>query len=214
MTTPRPNPYLHVSWLSKALVGDKSCLWAYWFKANNQDYSKAPSDFNSARWQMDHTELLNEFADKLEQQGCEVHIEHQNGFRVESSRSGVVISGTPDIIAVHPDGRAVIYDVKTGSPSASHTAQVQLYMYLLSRVPGSRWKGRTFDGEVVYRDDSKVEIPAASVNAEFIEKIVAFIKKILSPLPARKVPSERECGWCDIGRADCPERVESKEPAA
>ena len=57
MTTRRSNPYLHVSWLSKALVGDKSCLWAYWFKANNQGYAKAPSDFNSARWQMDHTEL-------------------------------------------------------------------------------------------------------------------------------------------------------------
>ena len=38
MTTRRPNPYLHVSWLSKALVGDKSCLWAYWYKSNNQGY--------------------------------------------------------------------------------------------------------------------------------------------------------------------------------
>ena len=87
MTTPWSNPYLHVSWLSKALVGDKSCLWAYWFKANNQGYAKAPSDFDSARWMMDHTELLDELADKLERQGCEVFIEHQNGFRVESSLS-------------------------------------------------------------------------------------------------------------------------------
>ena len=128
---------------------------------------------------MDHTELLNELADKLEQQGCEVHIEHQNGFRVESPRSRVVISGTPDIIAVHPDGRAVIYDVKTGQPSASHTAQVQLYMYLVPRVPGSRWQGRAFDGEVVYRDGDRVKIPASSVNAEFVQKVTAFVKKML-----------------------------------
>ena len=211
VTTRRPNPYLHASWLSKALVGDKSCLWAYWFKANNQGYAKAPSDFNSARWQMEHTELLNELAERLEQLGCQIFIEHQNGFRVESPRSGVVISGTPDIIAVHPDGRAVIYDVKTGSPSASHTAQVQLYMYLVPRVPDSRWQGRSFEGEVVYRDGGRVKIPASSVNAEFVSKITAFIKKMLSPLPARKIPSERECGWCDISKADCPERV---EPAA
>lgn len=214
MTTPRSSPYLHVSWLSKALVGDKNCLWAYYFKANNQGYVKVPSDFDLARWQMDHTALLNELVEQLEQQGCKVWIERQNDFRVVSPNSGVTISGTPDVIAVHPDGRAVIYDVKTGQPSASHTAQVQLYMFLVPRVPGSRWQGTTFEGEVVYRDGNKVEIPASSVNAAFIEKITAFVKTILSPLPARKVPSQPECNWCDIGKADCPERVESVEPAA
>ena len=214
MTTRRSNPYLHATWVAKALVGDKSCLWAYWYKANNQGYTKAPSDFDSARWMMQHTELLNELVEQLEQQGCEVHIEHQNGFWLESPRSGVVISGTPDIIAVHPDGRAVIYDVKTGQPGASHTAQVQIYMYLVPRVPGSRWNGRSFDGEVVYRDGSKVEVPAASVNNEFIQKVTAFVKKMVSPLPARRVPSERECGWCDIGKADCSERVDPEESAA
>ena len=111
----------------------------------------------------------------------------------------------PDIIAVHPDGRAVIYDVKTGQPGAApQPRRCTLYMYLVPRVPGSRWNGRSFDGEVVYRDGSKVEVPAVSVNAEFIQKVVTFVKKMASPLPARKVPSERECGWCDIGKADCP----------
>ena len=213
MTVKRPNVYLHATWIAKALVGEKNCLWSYWYKSNNQGYAKAPSDFDSARWMMAHTELLNELAEQLEQQGCQVFIEHQNGFRLESPRSGVVISGTPDIIAVHPDGRAVIYDVKTGQPGASHTAQVQLYMYLVPRVPGSRWQGKTFDGEIVYRDGSKVEIPAASVNGAFIDKVTAFVKNMLSPLPARKVPSERECGWCDIGKADCAERVEPEAAA-
>ena len=134
MTTRRSNPYLHATWVAKALVGDKSCLWAYWYKANNQGYTKVPSDFDSARWMMQHTELLNELVEQLEQQGCEVHIEHQNGFWLESPRSGVVISGTPDIIAVHPDGRAVIYDVKTGQPGASHhRAGANLYV---SRAQG------------------------------------------------------------------------------
>ena len=60
----------------------------------------------------------------------------------------------------------------------------------------------------MYRDGSKVAVPAASVNNEFIQKVTAFVKKMVSPLPARKVPSERECGWCDIGKAACPERME------
>ena len=156
---------------------------------------------------MDHTELPNELADKLEQQGCEIHIEHQNGFRVESPRSGVVISGTPDFIAVHPDGRAVIYDVKTGQPSASHTAQVQLYMYLVPRVPDSRWRGTRFWGAVVYPDGTELRIPPESIDAGFIERLAEFMRKMASDMPARCVPSEYECGQCELTSADCPGRI-------
>ena len=63
---------------------------------------------------------------ELEERGCRIFIERQNEFRVESYLSGVVISGKSDVVAVYPDGRAVIYDVKTRQPSAAHTAQVQL----------------------------------------------------------------------------------------
>ena len=208
MSTRRSNPYLHATWVAKALVGEKSFLWAYWYKANNQGYAKTLSDFDSARWNMEHTELLNELVEQLERQGCQVFIERQNAFRVESRRSRVVIRGTPDVIAVHPDGRAVIYDVKTGQPGASHTAQVQIYMYLVPRARESRWKGTVFEGAIVYRDGNRVELPAKSVNEAFVSKITQFVRKMTSPLPARKVPSLPECGWCDIGKADCPQRVE------
>ena len=73
-----------------------------------------PSDFDVARWTMEHTDLLNKLIADLEEQGCKLFIEHQNGFRVVSSRTGAVIGGRADLIAVHPDGRAVVYDVKTG----------------------------------------------------------------------------------------------------
>ena len=106
------------------------------------------------------------------------------------------------------DSRAVIYDVKTGQPAASHTAQMQTYMYLVPRARESRWKGTVFEGVVVYRDGDRVKIPASSVNSEFVSKITAFVRKMTSPLPARKVPSLPECGWCDIGKADCDDRLE------
>ena len=66
-----------------------------------------PSDFNSAKWNMEHTDLMNKLVEELEERGCQIFIEKQNSFRVESARSGVVVGGTPDIIAVHPDGRTV-----------------------------------------------------------------------------------------------------------
>ena len=90
---------------------------------------------------MEHTDLLNKLIADLEEQGCELFIEHQNGFRVESPRTGAVIGGRADLIARFPDGRVVVYDAKTGQESASHIAQVQLYMYLLPKSNLVQWKG-------------------------------------------------------------------------
>ena len=208
MTTPRTNPYLYVTWIPRYLTGEKSCLYAAWFKANHQNYKKKPSDFNSAKWNMEHTDLMNEFVEELEERGCQIFIERQNSFRVESARSGVVVGGTPDIIAVYPDGRAVIYDAKTGQESASHIAQVQLYMYLLPKAQIARWKGKRFEGTVVYADGSERHIAADSVDDAFVSRLVEFMRKMTSDMPPRRVPSLAECGWCELTKADCPERME------
>ena len=41
--TPDVSPYLHATWIPRYLTGDKSCLWACWFKANKQGYDRMPS---------------------------------------------------------------------------------------------------------------------------------------------------------------------------
>ena len=110
-----------------------------------------PSDFDSARRNMEHTDLLNELVAELEEHGCEQFIERQNSFRVESARSGAVIGGKPDLIAVFPDARTVVYDVKTNRGSASHIVHVQLYMYLLPRSDLARCRSRKFEGAVVWQ---------------------------------------------------------------
>ena len=135
-TRPRPNPYMYATWIARYLVGEKSCQWAAWFKTNNQGFDRVPSTFDSARWNMEHTDLLNELADRLDARGCRLYIERQNEFKTESPNSGLVIHGRPDIIAVDPEGRATIYDVKTGQESDSHVAQVQIY--ICTCCPGRR----------------------------------------------------------------------------
>lgn len=210
MTRLRHNPYIHVTWVAKALVGDRSCLWATWFKANHEHYARVPSGFDSARWNMEHTDLMNELISELEGRGCEVFIEKQNDFKVVSSRSGTLIHGVPDIIAVHPDGGATIYDAKTGQPSASHVAQVQLYMYLVPRAQNGRWRGTTFEGALVYPGGHEVTVPAESVNEAFIGRVTKFVQSMVSDKPARRVPSLAECRWCDLTRGDCPDRMESE----
>ena len=210
MTRPRPNPYMYATWIARYLVGEKSCQWAAWFKTNNQGFDRVPSTFDSARWNMEHTDLLNELADRLEARGCRLYIERQNEFKTESPNSGLVIHGRPDIIAVDPEGRTTIYDVKTGQESDSHVAQVQIYMYLVPKAKGGRWRGTTFDGGLVYKDGTEKAIPASSVNGAFVNRVAEFMRRMMSDTPARRVPSAPECGWCDIGSADCPERVEGE----
>lgn len=209
MTHPRTRPYLYATWISRYLVGDKSCLWACWFKGNYQGYDKIPSDFDSARWNMEHTDLLNELVAELEERGCELFIERQNSLRVESPRSGAVIGGKPDLIAVFPDGRTVVYDVKTGQESASHIVQVQLYMYLLPRSDLARWRGTIFEGAVVYKNGRQVDVPADSIDDAFVVRVANFMHKITSDMPPRRVASLAECGFCELTSGDCPDRLDS-----
>ncbi len=214
MTRSRTNPYLYVTWIPRYLTGEKSCLWAAWFKANHQGYQKMPSDFDSAKWNMEHTDLMNELIDSLEEQDCQVFIESQNSFWVESPRSGVVISGKSDVVAVHPDGRTMVYDAKTGHESASHVVQVQLYMYLLPKAQGDRWRGVKFEGVVVYADGSEKRVPTDSVDVAFVSRLTEFIRKMTSDMPPRRVPSLAECRFCELTSADCPDRVDPDAGAA
>ena len=211
MAYARRNPYLHATWIPRYLTGDKSCLWACWFKANYQGFDRMPSDFDVARWTMEHTDALNRLIADLEELGCELFIEHQNGFRVQSPRTGAVIGGRADLIARFPDGRTVVYDVKTGKESASHIVQVQLYMYLLPKSNLVQWKGMAgkLEGAVVYAGGHDVNIPAESVDDAFEARLVDFMQKMTSSVPPRRVPSGPECGFCELTDVDCPERVES-----
>ena len=171
---------MYVTWIPRYLTGEKSCLYAAWFKANHQGYAKMPSDFDSAKWNMEHTDLMNEFVEELEERGCEIFIEHQNGFRVQSPRTGAVIGGRADLIARFPDGRTVVYDVKTGKESASHIVQVQLYMYLLPKSKLSQWKGMggKLEGAVVYAGGHQMNIPAESVDDAFAARLTEFMQKM------------------------------------
>ena len=130
MTVPRDNPYMYATWPTRYIIGDKSCLWACWYKTHYYKYPKAPSDFDLVRWQAEHTVLMDSLTNEIEQKGCTVWIEHQNSFRIESPRSGLTVSGRPDLIARHPDGTVVIYDAKTGQAvHLPHPAGADLHVH-------------------------------------------------------------------------------------
>ena len=157
-----------------------------------------PSDFNSAKWNMEHTDLMNELVTELFEFGCEFFIEKQNSFRVESARPGSSLPGRQD-----GDIRR-----KNRQESASHIVQVQLYMYLLPKSEIKRWRDVKFEGVVVYADGSEKRIPADSVDDAFVSRLAEFMRKMTSDMPPRRVPSLAECGFCELTPDGCPDRME------
>ena len=204
MVESRVNPYLWVTWLPKLLAGEASCEWAPWFKSRNESwtYDKAPSDFDAATWQMNHTALLNRTQQSLEEKGQVVFIESQNKFALKGTSA--TVGGKPDLITT-TGTTGTIYDVKTGKPSPAHNIQVMIYMYAVPKA-FKQYAGVEFQGKVVY-EDHEVAIPSSAIDETFIENLGRLIRRVSSLSPARKVPSTEECRYCNLTVDTCPERV-------
>ena len=76
---------------------------------------------------MHHTRLLDEVRNRLKAEGQTVSTERANWLRLQSS-SGVLVAGQADLVAIAPDGRITVYDVKTDAQRNSDVAQVMIYM--------------------------------------------------------------------------------------
>ena len=202
-------PYIWVTWLTKLLVGENSCEWSAWFKAQHEGWSweKQPNTFDAVTWRMKHSAHVAANRLQWEDQGYVVFTEEQNSF-VLRGRSAK-LAGKPDLIVKKGD-EALVVDVKTGRPVPSHSVQVMLYMYAVPRSLGQH-KGVLFGGRVVYADH-QIDIPASAVDSNFVSNVTDLILRLASDQPARRIPSARECRYCDITSKDCPERVD-QEPA-
>ena len=95
MAQRRDTPYVWVTWLTKLLVGENSCEWAAWFRANHegQSYDKVPSTFDATEWQLQHTHLLTKIRAEIEAAGKGVFTENQNSFTLRGRTA--VLGGKP-----------------------------------------------------------------------------------------------------------------------
>ena len=197
-------PYIWVTWLTRLLVGESSCEWSSWFRAQheNSSWQKIPTSFDQVKWQLAHTAAIEDTRREWEELGFSVKSENQNSFILRGARA--TLGGKPDLIARNGDSGTII-DVKTGKPSPSHGVQVMVYMYAVPRAIDG-YRGISFAGNIAY-SDHQVDIPASAVDETFIKNLSALVLRLSAPEPARRVPSARECSFCDISFADCPERV-------
>lgn len=203
MANLRPEgPYIWVTWLTRLLTGDNSCEWSSWFRSQHESSSwdKMPSDFDSVKWNLNHTALLNKCRDNWELDGYSVLTEES--FTLKGNTA--TVAGKIDLIAEDSKG-VVVIDAKTGKPSPSHGAQILIYMYALPII-FKRYKDIKITGQIAYPDHT-VDIPASALTEQFVDNLTGLIRRIASSDPARKVPGRMECKFCDITPADCPEKI-------
>ena len=115
------------------------------------------------------------------------------------------MGGKPDLIAVDGD-EVTLLDVKTGQPKESDQIQVLTYMYALPLV-FPEFKGNLMNGTVAYHHH-QVPIRSDEVSESFKAKLVDLIRRLADDEPARRVPSTVKCGYCEIAKADCPDRAD------
>jgi hypothetical protein len=203
MLKKRKPPYVWVTWLSKVMAGEQACVWASWFKAHYQGFDKVESDFDLARWNLEHTRLLLRTRAQLAKPGAAISIEGENAFR-HDYKNGIVLAGKPDLVVI--EGKdALIIDCKTGKPRVSDRIQVQIYMHLLPKCFPELTRC-TVRGRVVYGHRA-IDINPSSVDDSFVEHLDFFVNLVASKKPPFKAPSHGECRFCEITKADCVERV-------
>jgi hypothetical protein len=185
------------------MAGEQSCIWASWFKAHHQDYKKEGSDFDVAKWNIEHTRLLIQTRTDLVARQFDLRVEGQNAFQYRHA-SGAILAGRPDIVAI--DGMDLwIVDCKTGKPRTSDRIQVQLYMYVFP-ICFPRFNLFTIRGRVIY-SNSEVEIEPSAADARFGNHLDYFMNLIAGGNEPFKAASQSECRFCDIAAIHCPCRV-------
>lgn len=209
-TTARPAPYVWVTSITGHLGSEKLCLYAPWLRAHFRYDAINDGHFNRATWTADHGAMVQARAAELRADGWAVRLEGENQFRLVG-QTGTILGGKPDIVAIRGD-EALVDDCKTGKQRHGDYFQVLLYLYALPKCFGDL-KGKRLSGGVVYKTQ-RVPVQPEELNAVRREQIFGLLRSVGGDTPQAARPSAEECGRCDIGPADCPQRIVSLEAVA
>lgn len=192
------------------MAGDDHCGWAPWFKAHFKFEKVEREGGDLAKWKAEHGAMVDARAAALRAQGYTVYLEHQNKFTVVGS-NGAELVGTPDVVAVRRD-EALVVDCKSGKRRDKDFWQVVLYMLMLPRTHEGLRGVAELRGQIEYRDALVAISPAQATSAQ--ARVKDILRLVGGPEAPARVPSAHECRFCDIRKADCPERIEAAPQAA
>ena len=101
-----------------------------------------------------------------------------------------------------------VVECKTGQPRHTDTIQVMIYMLVLPHAQPV-WRGRAVNGCVHYQT-GPVNVPTEALDSGFRARFRKMMAQVGDSAALERVPSFNECRFCDIGRLDCPERIETQ----
>jgi len=205
----RAETYVWPSWVTSLISGDKSCLWAAWFKAHFTKYEKVESDFDLIKWTADHAALVRLRADELRADGFTVTEEDQNSFKIIGN-NGSTLSGKPDIVAIK-ENKMLVVDCKTGKKRNADAIQVAIYMLCLSSLPRHSSVAH-ITGEICYKASRDI-IEFDFVDDSFRRNFKDVMNRVADDSPPLHTPSYSECRFCDIPSSCCSERVNEPDIA-
>jgi hypothetical protein len=203
MATPRNGSFIWVTWIVGLLSTDDQCQYAAWFKSHFSYTKIGRTDGALAKWKAEHGAMVTARAAALKADGWTVFTEAQNKFVARGKAA--TLSGTPDLVAVRGQD-ALVVDCKSGQPRDKDYWQVCIYLMLLP-LTHPAVKDCRLVGEVQYREHSLLIQPEEFTLAQR-EQITEQIRKTGSPTIPARTPSAKECGFCDIPKADCADRIE------
>jgi hypothetical protein len=197
-------PYIYVTWLAK-LLGGHECTWSAWFKAHYKydKYETYAQDLQA--WNRDHSDLMQKRRAELEREGFTVTVEEANAFKLEGQVA--VVAGKPDLIA-HKPGLVLLVDGKTGRERESDIWQVLLYLFALPKTRPQLTEGAVVEGEVQYkRGGTRISVTPGELDEPRKARLLALIGEVAGAQAPPRRPSAHECRVCNIGPADCPQRI-------
>lgn len=191
--------------IAKVLVGEQPCLLAPWLAGHFELEKRIRDDQGSlTRWRADHTAQLNALAERCAAEGW--NCRKEQFFRVKGQTA--VLSGKADLVTQAPERRPTIWDVKSGTPRESDSAQVLIEMVMVPLA----WHapGMQFAGKVVYPTHTVDLTPADA--AALKPRLFEILRKLGSLTRPAAAPSRDACRFCDVSEIDCTERFQVDAP--
>lgn len=193
-----------VTWVAKLMAGESLCPWSAWFKTHFI-YEKVTPRRDFIKYSLDHSRMINELRKERLAKGEKVFVEWTNSFSLKI-KPNLTLAGKPDLIALSED-KATVYECKSKIQKDSHQVQLMIYLYSLPRC-FDQYKNMKLEGCLLYYPSTKIEIPQSMIDERFTDHLDYWLKILGEDTQPAKAPGKNECLFCNITKADCPERVE------
>lgn len=186
----RSKPYFWVSWLCPLLSGEDNCEYKVWLKSHYTSIEKLDSDFDSSKWNENHTALLMALKEEYSKISGKVLMEGETSWKMIGRTADV--AGKMDLITLGPN---LVIDAKSGKAKDSHIMQMKIYLLAieLGLIPGITGE---FVGVLRYPNFSTTVLGG---DAEFKDRFFSLVSR-LALKNGDAIPSRMECKFCDIAR--------------